>query len=1219
MRRSAVLLVVVCLSLVMATASGFWTTLSVSGGHGAAAASSINQGSTPTATASGRSVTVTWAASTLTNGLAVTGYEIKRYAQGTSVLQTIQSACTGTITSTSCVESRMPTGQWVYSVTPLFGATWRGPESVKSSPVTVLPPTLSLTATTVKPGTSVSGTAAGFLTDETVRFRLDSPTGTELTGTYAGAATPAPTTGSGSGAVSIVVPGGASDGIHTLYAVASPSTDAGTASIVVDGTPPPVPVITGKPTATSGDSVTFTFTEAETSATVECRLDAEAFSACTSPVDYSALSGGSHTFSARAVDTVGNTSASTSYTWSVDVTLPTISIAFPSAAGQYNDAGFNAGCATSSTGDVCGVADDDNSVVAVSVSLRQHSTGRYWNGSSFPALSLLEVFYTASGTTDWSYGLTASALSEGDYTLRARAKDWVLLGSEYGYDSRTFTIDRTPPPVPTLTSVPPAVSGPSATVAFTSSESSATLQCQLDTGAWTACTSPSTYSGLSHGAHDVKIRAVDAAGNVSAVAATSWTVDAIAPTAAVVFPGTTTYNSPGWTAGCATPTVGDLCGTAADSGSGLASVDVSVLRVATNTYWNGSGFAAAGETWLSAAGTASWSYAFAADAFPSDGAYVVRWRATDVVGNAATGSVSLTIDATPPPMPVLVTAPPNPSGGDVQLDFTVAESGAGTECKLDAGAWVACAAPTGYTGLAEGSHTFSVRSVDGAGNLSAAVSHTWTVDVGIPSISVTFPSATRSYNDTTYAAGCGSPTIGDVCGTAADPQGSIARVDVSLQRASTSLFWNGTAFASSTEVFFQATGSSTWSYPMPATSYPAEGAYLVSARATDAVGLTATDTVVLTIDRTPPPAPTIGSGPTGATTGGDAFAFSGETGATFECRVDAGGWATCASPKTYPSLTDGPHTFDVRALDGAGNTGASVSRSWSIDTVAPMVGTTFPVADAAHNNATWATGCSGTSDDVCGTATDAGGTVTLVEVALRRTSTGLYWSGSGFTSAVAVWTAASGTSTWSSPFAAAGFPADGAYDVQARATDSVGNTSTPTTRSFAIDRTGPSAAAVGAVDNGATPRRIETGDQLVLTFSESIAPGSLIAGWDGTGTQNITIRQANNTNDLLTFYNSANTTRLPLGSVQLKRSDYVSAAVIWGATGTRSTLSRAGGVLTLTFGTPDKPANVTTAAAAANMVWLPRAGVTAGAGITDLVGNLGTSTNRAETDLDNDF
>ena len=188
-----------------------------------------------------------------------------------------------------------------------------------------------------------------------------------------------------------------------------------------------------------------------------------------------------------------------------------------------------------------------------------------------------------------------------------------------------------------------------------------------------------------------------------------------------------------------------------------------------------------------------------------------------------------------------------------------------------------------------------------------------------------------------------------------------------------------------------------------------------------------------------------------------------------------------------------------------------------------------------------------------------------------------------------------------------------------RATDGPGNVSTPVTRTFSIDRTGPSAVDVAAINRGSIVRRIETGDQLILTFSEPIAPGSLITGWDGTGTQNITIRQANNTNDLLTFYNSANTTRLPLGSVQMKRNDYVIAAVVWGASGTRSTITMSGSTLTLTFGSPNTPLNVTTAAAAANMVWLPRAGVTAGLGVTDLIGNLGTSTNRAETDLDDDF
>lgn len=75
---------------------------------------------------------------------------------------------------------------------------------------------------------------------------------------------------------------------------------------------------------------------------------------------------------------------------------------------------------------------------------------------------------------------------------------------------------------------------------------------------------------------------------------------------------------------------------------------------------------------------------------------------------------------------------------------------------------------------------------------------------------------------------------------------------------------------------------------------------------------------------------------------------------------------------------------------------------------------------------------------------------------------------------------------------------------------------------------------------------------------------------------------------------------------------------MWGAAATRSTVTPRGATLTITFGTPDVPARVTTDAAAANLSWSPRNGVVAGTGITDLARNLGTATARLETDLDND-
>jgi hypothetical protein len=89
------------------------------------------------------------------------------------------------------------------------------------------------------------------------------------------------------------------------------------------------------------------------------------------------------------------------------------------------------------------------------------------------------------------------------------------------------------------------------------------------------------------------------------------------------------------------------------------------------------------------------------------------------------------------------------------------------------------------------------------------------------------------------------------------------------------------------------------------------------------------------------PETTIVSGPSG-TIGTDAAIFgfeSGEEGSSFECRLDPGedsAWETCASPQLYSALTDGSHSFEVRASDEAGNTDATPAEaSFAIDTTAP--------------------------------------------------------------------------------------------------------------------------------------------------------------------------------------------------------------------------------------------------------------------------------------------
>jgi len=45
---------------------------------------------------------------------------------------------------------------------------------------------------------------------------------------------------------------------------------------------------------------------------------------------------------------------------------------------------------------------------------------------------------------------------------------------------------------------------------------------------------------------------------------------------------------------------------------------------------------------------------------------------------------------------------------------------------------------------------------------------------------------------------------------------------------------------------------------------------------------------------------------------------------------------SCSNPKEYVDVTDGEHTFRLRASDPAGNVGAQAAHVWTVDTVAPV-------------------------------------------------------------------------------------------------------------------------------------------------------------------------------------------------------------------------------------------------------------------------------------------
>lgn len=199
-------------------------------GSGQAVAQSLPVPAAPTAVAVGSAVTVTWTPVTLSGGTPATGYVVERLdTAGTPVA--VLPSCTGVLTGTSCTESGVPAGTWSYRVSARY-ATWTGPTSAPSSPITVLPTTLTITSAqpiTALPAT-VTGILGNFVVGETVTYRLDSPTGTVLTGT--------PTTiGSTSQAVSVQIPAGTTDAPHSIYAIGSlGSLAAASISIVI----PPV-------------------------------------------------------------------------------------------------------------------------------------------------------------------------------------------------------------------------------------------------------------------------------------------------------------------------------------------------------------------------------------------------------------------------------------------------------------------------------------------------------------------------------------------------------------------------------------------------------------------------------------------------------------------------------------------------------------------------------------------------------------------------------------------------------------------------------------------------------------------------------------------------------------------------------------------------------------------------------------------------------------------
>jgi large repetitive protein len=234
----------------------------------------------------------------------------------------------------------------------------------------------------------------------------------------------------------------------------------------------------------------------------------------------------------------------------------------------------------------------------------------------------------------------------------------------------------------------------------------------------------------------------------------------------------------------------------------------------------------------------------------------------------------------------------------------------------------------------------------------------------------------------------------------------------------------------------------------PFTLSPALGAgsHTFDVRATDLAGNTDASpaTYTWTIDLTAPNT-TIDSQPASPSNNTTpTFSFSStESGSTFQCRLDGGSWSACSSPNTIsPALSEGTHTFDVRATDQAGNTDATpASYTWIVDTGAPSVSITSPTVyiNAADPN-NYSVAASTPDTDV-------------THVDFFECSNASVGCGTGTWNQFATDNAAPFQGTWTTP------AFDGVKAIRAVAFDAAGNTGEHI-RTITIDRTAPTNVTV---------------------------------------------------------------------------------------------------------------------------------------------------------------
>lgn len=805
-----------------------------------------------------------------------------------------------------------------------------------------------------------------------------------------------------------------SDGVHSIACRGVidglPSAAFTVRSFTVD-TVPPETTITSKPGTYSNDpTVNVSLTSNEVSTTFQCRAGSSEWENVDSTGELATLADGAHTIDCRARDAAGNVEPSpASFIVNLDTVVPvsTLSVSSlytnnrrPPVTIQRSESNLTTVCRVAnvtSFQNVTGNFTPPSLLADGPHTIQCQSTDRAGNVET-PAATVNVVVDTVPPNTEitgappaitstTSAALTVSSpdgdvielrcnLNGGSY--QATAGQYLLpsLGDRlhtvncYARDRAgnndpsaatvQFRVDTTPPTIGAI--VPGAgawTADPGIDASFTITDATpTTTTCALDAGSAVACGSPFDLGNLVDGTYQLKINALDQAGN-SSMATVSFNVDTIPPTTTILTAPNSlsrdstptvvlSANEPSVTYQCQVDggawssatssttfqpgTVGDgehrIDCRARDRALNLEPspvstsfvIDTIAPIVAFTTPAPGSlisddvvtaqfsvqdANAVTSMCAVDATEPAECDESFTT-AQLNDGVHAFTVRAEDAAGNVSSASVSFIVDTQPPDTSINSSLPRVTSSTTIALTVSSSEADSTIQCRIDDGGWTPISGQFVAPDLPDGAHEFECIATDAAGNVDMTPSSIQTIiDSTPPTISVSNPSA-----------------------------GGF----VLTQRPS----FNFSAIDANELMLVRCSVDGDSEVPCLSPWQPprlSPGQHSLRIRAADTAGnereLTRSFSVVIVDNEAPETYLTGYPGPLTETAGPFTFESNEEV-VDFECAFDAGNYSPCVSGFTGSPLTLGQHTFKVRARDELGNVDASpAARAFTIVPSAP--------------------------------------------------------------------------------------------------------------------------------------------------------------------------------------------------------------------------------------------------------------------------------------------